>query len=257
MSPAPQIIVPPPIADQCRALARDYVRDEFLASLFAPALLRPPLWVIDAFAGEIGRIPHIVKEPLLGEMRLQWWREALARAWQGAPDPHPIVRGLALLRTVIPSADVLLPLIEAQSTRLSEGGFSSEDTLTHYVDARYTTLLRVKAMILSVDLGGRPNSGLSAAGLAQGLTAILCRTDGAPLQGPLAAAPEALREKAHRYFDELRQSPGPLMGLFAVMLPISLVPYRLKRWQSGAPFRDLPIFLRQLIYLRAALSKRP
>jgi len=44
---------------------------------------------------ELARIPHTVSEPLLGQMRLQWWRGALAETRQGSAPAHPVAQALA------------------------------------------------------------------------------------------------------------------------------------------------------------------
>lgn len=44
---------------------------------------------------ELARIPHTVSEPLLGQIRLQWWRDAITEARQGRPPAHPVAQALA------------------------------------------------------------------------------------------------------------------------------------------------------------------
>ena len=51
--------------------------DRYLAALFAPADKRPHLFALYAFNHEIARVRDSVREALLGEIRLQWWRDAL------------------------------------------------------------------------------------------------------------------------------------------------------------------------------------
>ena len=60
----------------CGRIARENERDLWLAALFAPERLRPHLHALAAFAHEIGGVAARVREPLAGEMRLAWWREA-------------------------------------------------------------------------------------------------------------------------------------------------------------------------------------
>ena len=67
----------------CEALVRAHDKDQFLASLFAPAERRPYLFALYAFALEIGRVKRLVNEPMAGTIRLQWWLEALAGCARG------------------------------------------------------------------------------------------------------------------------------------------------------------------------------
>jgi len=63
-----------------RASARLNAPDRYYAALFAPPAQRDDLIAIAAFDGEIARIGRIVSEAPLGEIRIQWWRDALLGA---------------------------------------------------------------------------------------------------------------------------------------------------------------------------------
>ena len=67
------------------ALARAADYDRYLSALFAPAVSREALFALIAFNHEIARIPEAVSEPMLGRIRLQWWRETLEAIQAGAP----------------------------------------------------------------------------------------------------------------------------------------------------------------------------
>ena len=82
----------------CEALVRTSDKDRFLASLFAPADARPYLHALYAFANEIARVRAAVREPLPGEIRLQWWRDMLAGEAWGEASANPVAA--ALLDTV-------------------------------------------------------------------------------------------------------------------------------------------------------------
>lgn len=69
---------PRDLRDAAWAAARAGDRDRYWAALFAPEPARTGLMALAAFNAELARIPEIVSEPLLGEMRLQWWRDVLA-----------------------------------------------------------------------------------------------------------------------------------------------------------------------------------
>ena len=67
----------------CAALVREADRDRYLATLFAPADRRGALFSLYAFDIEISRIRDLAREPMPGEIRLQWWREVLEGAARG------------------------------------------------------------------------------------------------------------------------------------------------------------------------------
>ena len=64
--------------EHCAALVREADRDRYLATLFAPAEHRDALFALYAFNVEIARVRELAREPLPGEIRLQWWREVLS-----------------------------------------------------------------------------------------------------------------------------------------------------------------------------------
>jgi len=64
-------------------LVRHHDPDRFATVLFAPADRRESLFALYAFNLEVARIREAVSEPILGEIRLQWWREAVAEIYAG------------------------------------------------------------------------------------------------------------------------------------------------------------------------------
>jgi NADH dehydrogenase [ubiquinone] 1 alpha subcomplex assembly factor 6 len=67
------------------SLVRRHDRDRFQTALFAPAERREALFALYAFNYEIARVRESVSEPMLGQIRLQWWREVIAAAYAGDP----------------------------------------------------------------------------------------------------------------------------------------------------------------------------
>lgn len=75
-------------------------RDRYLCALAAPASLRDDLAVLYLFNAEIAGIAEKVSEPMLGLIRLQWWRDALGEitGYGMAVERghrHPLVQSLA------------------------------------------------------------------------------------------------------------------------------------------------------------------
>ena len=59
----------------CEALVR--TADRSLTALYAPAEHRSAL-ALYAFNIEIARVREVVRDPMAGEIRLQWWSDAFA-----------------------------------------------------------------------------------------------------------------------------------------------------------------------------------
>jgi phytoene synthase len=82
----------------CGKLVRESDPDRYYAALFAPATERPHLLALYAFSGEIARVRETISGPMPGEIRLQWWRDALAGEARGSVADHPVAA--AILDTV-------------------------------------------------------------------------------------------------------------------------------------------------------------
>jgi len=64
-------------------LVRRHDRDRYLTALFAPGDRREALMALYAFNHEVAKTRESVSEPMLGRIRLQWWREGLEAAYGG------------------------------------------------------------------------------------------------------------------------------------------------------------------------------
>jgi NADH dehydrogenase [ubiquinone] 1 alpha subcomplex assembly factor 6 len=79
------------------AITRQHDRDRFQTALFAPAARREALFALYAFNYEIARVREAVTQPMLGRIRLEWWRENIAAAFaNGAVRRHPVVEALGV-----------------------------------------------------------------------------------------------------------------------------------------------------------------
>jgi len=79
------------------ALVRRVDPDRWLASRFvADPAQRADLIALYAYDHELARAPRVASNPLLGEIRLTWWREALEEIFEGRPvRRHPTAQALA------------------------------------------------------------------------------------------------------------------------------------------------------------------
>lgn len=82
------------VQEAVRATARARDPDRYLAALLAPRALRSDLIALAAFSGELRRVLEVVREPLMGEIRLQWWRDALTILVRRENTGNPIADAL-------------------------------------------------------------------------------------------------------------------------------------------------------------------
>jgi 15-cis-phytoene synthase len=101
--------------DACAALVERGDPDRFLAVMAAPAHVRAQLFPLYAFNLEVARAPWVTDEPLIAEMRLQWWRDVVANAASGAAKAHEVAGPLHdLIRDFGLPVDVMDRLISAR-----------------------------------------------------------------------------------------------------------------------------------------------
>ena len=151
-----------------------YDYDRWLTALFAPPAAREGIFTLLAFHAELARIRETVSEAMLGDIRLQWWRDALQSIASGTPPPvHPVAEALA---RVIPAYDLdvgdFLKVIDARSHDLDPLPFQTTAELLTYAEE---TGGIVNSLFLRIT-GNREEEGLAAArqvGKAYALVGIL------------------------------------------------------------------------------------
>ncbi len=79
----------------CASEVRAHDHDRYLCTLLAAREVRPALLALTAFNVEVARVAEAVSEPMLGEIRLQWWRDTIAELYDGKTRGHPVVLALA------------------------------------------------------------------------------------------------------------------------------------------------------------------
>jgi phytoene synthase len=135
----------------CAALVREADHDRFLATLFAPAEKRDALFALYAFNVEIARIRDVAREPMPGEIRLQWWREALEGKRDSEALAHPVA---ASLRETLPrhaiEIEPLLALIDAHAFDLYDEPMATLADFDRYAAETQSVLFDVAAGILGV-----------------------------------------------------------------------------------------------------------
>jgi phytoene synthase len=146
--------------------------DRFLTTLFAPDARRADLLALYAFNYEVAKTAEIVTQPLLGEIRLQWWRDAVEELYAGKVRQHETVIALAtaLQRVSVPRR-FFDQLIDAREHDLTPMPFATMQALEAYADATSGHVMRVAARLLGAGEGLDAIAG--DAGVAYGLTGIL------------------------------------------------------------------------------------
>lgn len=85
-------------------------RDRYLSVLYAPAQLRPALFALHGLDLEFAAVVVGTTEPMIGQIRLAWWREAIEALDHGTVPAQPLLQVIAaqLLPRGIAGAELAL-----------------------------------------------------------------------------------------------------------------------------------------------------
>lgn len=156
----------------CLEEVRAHDHDRFLTLFFAPSAKRPALIALYAFNLEIARIAETVTEPMMGHIRLQWWRETLEGLPQGETRGHPAAVALREA-DAYPLAE-LQALVDARERDLSEDVVEDMEKLEAYAEATSSSVMRLAALALGGEEGAaHAADAIRHAGIAYALTGLL------------------------------------------------------------------------------------
>ena len=160
--------------DHCEALVRAADKDRFLATLFAPAEHRGALFALYAFNLEIARVREAVRDPLAGEIRLQWWNDVIGGEGRGEVAAHPVAAALraTMARYALP-VEPFKALIAARRFDLYDEPMATLADLEAYAAGASSNLIALAARIL----GGSHDADIGAiahhAGVAHAIAGLL------------------------------------------------------------------------------------
>jgi phytoene synthase len=263
----------------CAELVRANDRDRYLATLFAPAETRGALYALYAFNSEVSRVREVAREPLPGEIRLQWWSDVLRGERSGEASANPVASALLAVidqHHVAPAK--LIDLIDAHRFDLYDEPMAGIADLETYGRRASSALFALAAQIPS---GSGAQGVVEPAGIAYAIVGLLralpqhaarrqlyvpteildrhqVRTEDlfAGRNGPgLNAALAELRNLARQHLaaasNHMVELPKAALPAF---LPLALVRPSLARLQRSDPFAPAEIapWRRQWLIWRAA-----
>ena len=136
----------------CADQVRRHDWDRFICTLFAPAERRPALFALLAFNLEISRTRAMVSERLLGEIRLQWWRDAIAAIFRHdtAALKHPVIEALHdAVATYALDHNAFEAMIDARSDEFDEDPAASLSALIEHALGTEGSLIRMQMHVLA------------------------------------------------------------------------------------------------------------
>ena len=136
----------------CGDIVRSQDPDRYLCALFADPVRREALFALYAFNQEVAKTRQVVSEPMLGHIRLQWWRESIDGIIAGTPRAHEVVTALAaVLQAHGLARDGFDALLDARAADLEDIPPPNMAALIDYARATAGTLSRLALEILGVD----------------------------------------------------------------------------------------------------------
>ncbi|WP_051279077.1 phytoene/squalene synthase family protein [Hellea balneolensis] len=208
-----------PTLDQLKSVDPDRLR----AAVFADEEGRERLELLYAFHYELAKVPELVSEPMIGQIRYQWWRDAVAEIYEGGTvRQHEITTPLA---RVLKGYDVprfwVDRLIDGRERDLDPRPFANLDEAKAYCRQTSGILMQIAVKIL----GSEPDDAVLAAGEAWGLTG-LARAYGYYQNGMLSQidfkelclAARDSRNEAHKGLKSIPNEAFPAVA-YAALVP--------------------------------------
>ena len=132
----------------CAGLVERGDPDRFRTVMAAPVAARPTLFALYAFNVEVARAPWVTQEPMIAEMRLQWWRDVLEEISLGKkPRRHEVVTPLS---EILPPDDAkrLDELVAIRRWDIYKDAFEDSDHFNRYIDQTSGHLMATAAQRL-------------------------------------------------------------------------------------------------------------
>lgn len=249
---------------------RDTDRDRYLSTLVLPSSKRPAVTAILAFNADVSAVRARVSDPAPGEIRLQWWNDALTGEGHGAVRQNPVADALleAIEQYALP-VGTLQRLLGARRFDLYDDPMPDLETFEGYAGETASTLFQLAAMVLNDGAPVEPGDAAGHLGVAQAMTGhlralghvsaqgrimlplslleangvreaeLFAGQDSEGLQAALGQVAELAEAHLARARDAIRSLPAAVRPAFA-MLP--LIERQLESWKNhaGSPFAPPP-----------------
>lgn len=174
----------------------------YLSVRFSPIQHREALAWLYGFYIDVGQISTKVNEPLLGEIRLQWWRDQLLKMLRDEPVGHPVADGLApfMVKFGEPLFKELIGIVDSFSFEIQKETLKTKDDLIVVLDKRHGGLLRAGLILSDVRFADQ-NEICSQAGIAIGMGELIAQLNGV-LQKDIMPFPQDLMSKYDLFHED-------------------------------------------------------
>jgi phytoene synthase len=152
----------------CLTTLRNTDFDRYLACLLVPEDKRGPLSALYAFSAELARVRDLIREPLPGEVRLQYWRDLVEGQPHGDVQANPLAAGIihAIVDHKLPRT-ALAAMTEARIFDLYDDPMPDRASFEGYAGETSSALLQLGTLILDPDNASAAAEAAGHAGIAQ------------------------------------------------------------------------------------------
>jgi 15-cis-phytoene synthase len=229
-------------------IVRTADRDRYLSVLYAPLDKRAALSALFAFNVEIAAIRDRIREPMPGEIRLQWWRDAIEKDdAQGHPLAEALLEAIRLYRLPRKAFE---DYVEARVFDLYDDPMPDRTALEGYCGETASALIQLAALVLDPKAAPAVAEAAGHAGCAQAITGLLRLLPQHRARGQ-CFVPRDILAAAGTTPEEFVAGDGGRGAQRAVTAMIALAREHLAAFERSA--LDLPASLRPA-FLPAALS---
>ena len=158
----------------CLSLLRAGDRDRYLCALLTPDDIRGTVAALYAFNLEIARVRDLVTEPMMGAVRLQWWKDLIAGQSHGDASSHPVAAALmAAVKAGELPRQTLIDMIEAREFDLYDDPMPDRNTFEGYAGETASALIQLAAQLLDADRSAAVATAAGHAGVTQLVSGLL------------------------------------------------------------------------------------
>tara|TARA_B110000908_G_scaffold40425_1_gene49103 strand:+ start:4908 stop:5672 length:765 start_codon:yes stop_codon:yes gene_type:complete len=222
----------------CAGMVERGDTDRFRTVMAAPIVDRPILFALYAFNIEVAKAPWVTQEPMIAEMRLQWWRDVLEEISLGkTPRRHEVVTPLSEFLTP-ENAKRLDELVAIRRWDIYKDAFEDAEHFARYINQTSGHLMTTAAQQLGPCDEGVVREVAYASGVAAWFQAVP-RLEEAKRIPMVDGRAEAIQELAQTALDRLikaRKSRGavskaarpalwPAIGAAKVLKQVIANPY--------------------------------
>ena len=164
------------VGDQeLRDLARQYEPERYLTATLASEPERSALIALAAYASDLSRIVATATQPMLGEIRLQWWRDSFEAMDKGAVIGSPIADALGrAIKTYNLPVPMLIAMSEARAFDLYDDPMPDQSSLDGYFSKTEAIPFELALRVLGVTSGDAVRLS-QPAGRVYGMTRLLAQ----------------------------------------------------------------------------------